>query len=450
MFLGTMGWIADARAAGFATQKFGGELGNPVATNPTALYYNPAGIAFSEGWHIYFDESVAFRSVSWNHPPGQPGDPTDAPANIGNDGQASLFNVFTGPTMGITAKVNDYLAIGGGVFVPFAGREHWDQTNKNPDPMYPLSGDGPQRWSSIDGSLTFLYGTVGAALKFGPLAIGATGNLIYSWVQFTKAQNLGGINTPNSAAEGRAKLNVSGANGSFGLGAMVEPWKGHLWLGAGYQAQPGLGDQTLKGTFDVSSPTPGGSLPQKKATFTQGLPDVFRAGIRFRPIDAIEIRAFGDYTRWSRMKSQCVALEGYKCQVYPDGSDASGGNGAVLANFVRDWGDTMSYRGGVSWYANPDVEIFAGGGYETGATPDATLDPTVSDANNYQGALGGRFNVADWIYVSAQWTQIMYADRDTTGKSIASRYKIPTQQPDGGGQYKQWVGIFDLILEKQF
>ena len=33
-----------ALASGFSSAEFGGEHGNVVTTNPTALYFNPAGI----------------------------------------------------------------------------------------------------------------------------------------------------------------------------------------------------------------------------------------------------------------------------------------------------------------------------------------------------------------------------------------------------------------------
>src|SRR5579883_2566747 len=48
-----------AGAAGFANTHLGGEYGNPTTTNATALYYNPAGIAFSEGNEIYGDGQLA-------------------------------------------------------------------------------------------------------------------------------------------------------------------------------------------------------------------------------------------------------------------------------------------------------------------------------------------------------------------------------------------------------
>ena len=42
--LGVLSVSSTASASGFATARFGGEHGHPTTDNPTALYYNPAGI----------------------------------------------------------------------------------------------------------------------------------------------------------------------------------------------------------------------------------------------------------------------------------------------------------------------------------------------------------------------------------------------------------------------
>ena len=62
----------DASASGFATQHFGGEQGNVLTSNPTALYYNPAGIGFSEGIHLYLDGNIAIRHATWSHVAAKP------------------------------------------------------------------------------------------------------------------------------------------------------------------------------------------------------------------------------------------------------------------------------------------------------------------------------------------------------------------------------------------
>jgi long-chain fatty acid transport protein len=487
-------WPRAAHAAGFSLQHFGGEHGNVVETNPLALYYNPAGIAFSEGIHLYLDGEVAMRSETWDHPQPVKGTLDQPNGPVGNGGHASLFNVFGGPAMGATWKMNDSFAIGAGLFVPFGGRVHWD---KNPQfqssypqvtgpsgqlqdasctdtavPACPEAMDGPQRWHMIDASLTFAQATVGAAYKLGPLAIGAAGNLIVSNLTTSQAHSL--VGSIDSTVEERINLDVSGINASFGAGAMLEAIPDMLWIGVSYQAQPGLGPQTLTGTLDYAQgPAPYygqvGNVT-KNVEFHQALPDVFRAGVRFRPTSDLELRLFGDYTRWSVMQSQCVNDAAYpgQCKVYPNGGDAtiSASNpGSVLANLKRNWKDTYAGRLGGSYWLNHDVELFAGVGYETAAVPDSTLEPGAADANNILLALGGRFFLFNSFYLGASYTQLQFMSRDNSSSQLASLdgtagpncpsggppcVQQPTFTQDGNGHYTQWVGVFDVNVEKSF
>src|SRR5262245_22239261 len=60
---------STAMASGFATARFGGEHGNPITFNPTAVYYNPAGLAESTGFHLFGDVNIAFRGATFKHEP---------------------------------------------------------------------------------------------------------------------------------------------------------------------------------------------------------------------------------------------------------------------------------------------------------------------------------------------------------------------------------------------
>jgi long-chain fatty acid transport protein len=453
--LAIAGGARDANASGFATQHFGGELGNVVTTNPTALYYNPAGIAFSDGIDLYLDGNIAIRHATWDHvaPPPGPGDQPNK--EDGNTGRAHLLNVFGGPTIAGTAKFGNF-AFGVGLFVPFGGRVDWADGD-NPDPKLPLTAGGVQRWHMLTASLTFLQASVGAAYKLGPVAIGVTGNLMNS--QITEAQAKTSLGNIDSTIEGRANLDVSGWNGSYGVGLMAEPIKDHLWLGASYQAQPGLGPQTLKGSFTFNSgPDPfypqSGSLTQN-VDFHEELPDVFRAGIRVRPLGSLEFRLFGDWTRWSKMAQQCINYNAKSddCKILATGSDATSA-GSVVTNIPRNWKDTYGGHLGASYWLKPEIELFVGAGYETAASPDATMEPGSMDANNLQIAVGGRFFVLNYFYLGVGYTQIQFLDRTVTDSQLAkvngTQVQLPTYQQDGNGTYTQWVGVFDVNLEKQF
>ena len=216
---------------------------------------------------------------------------------------------------------------------------------------------------------------------------------------------------------------------------MVEAIPDRLWFGASYQAQPGLGPMHLDGTLSASL---GPDVTQPMAvTYTQALPDIVRAGARVRSHvgrRALELRLYGDLTRWSRLQTQCVSLEGQPCAVFPDGTDATPG-ATTVQNIRRFWNDTYGANAGASFWVTDAVELFAGAGFATAAAPDATLDPMMTDAASVRVGLGGRFAVPRGFHVTAGFTDVQYAARDNTGRSVLPDAQLPTRRPDGGGQY---------------
>ena len=448
------GWANTADASGFASQRFGGEQGTVVATNPTALYYNPGAMGFSEGSQLGVYGTIALRHATWTHALAATDtkDPPDAQG--ANTGEAHLLNVFAGPAVAGTLKIGN-LVLGAGFFAPFYGRAHWAKNDAFTNSKYPLAADGVQRWFGIDGEVSVVYFTAGAAYRLGPISIGAAGNLVSSNVVDFRAKSISGAGLPDTSPpnEGRSALDVKGFNGSFSVGAMIEVLPAQLWLGGSYQAQPGLGPQSLDGSLLI---TRGDKVVLYPVTFHQSLPDVIRAGVRWRPKgSAIELRLFGDMTRWSVLTSECIGIQGMPCGANPDGSDNTPG-GTTMSNFNRSWNDTYGGRLGLSYWAKPEVELFFGAGYETAAVPDATMMPDVADAINVAGAFGARVELTRSLFLSASYTHIQYMNRDNTGKSTTESLtngkpvQAPTVQGDGGGQYTQWIGTFNGNLEAMF
>lgn len=440
---------APAFASGFAAAEFGGEHGNVVTTNPTALYFNPAGIAFGEGTRLYVSGVLGLRRASWSHAQAASEPPAPPGAEGADTGQARFSNVLGAPALATTTRIRRF-SLGGAFYVPFGGRVRWDQ---NPrfvnDAAFPLAADGVQRWHLIEGRVTSLYFTVGAALRLGPVALGVTGNLIRSSVYSRQAKSFNAQEVVDPLNEGRIGIDVAGTHASFGVGAMMEAVGGRLWLGASYQAQPGLGPMRLDGVLSASF---GADVaPPQPVTYTYALPDILRAGLRARPgwgRRALELRAYGDWTRWSRLQTQCVSIQDQPCAVFPDGTDATPG-ATTIQNIRRRWNDTFGVNLGASYWATDAVELFAGTGLATAATPDATLDPMMPDARAIRFAAGCRFAVPGGFHVTAGLTTVQYASRDNTGRSTLTDAQLPTRRPDGGGRYELWLGLFQISLEKQ-
>jgi long-chain fatty acid transport protein len=431
--------------SGFATARFGGEHGHVTTNNPTALYYNPAGLGFSDGVHLMADASLALRSVVWDHPVAASDPPDPMGAEGANAGRAELFNVFGAPMLGASARLGG-LTLGAGLFVPFGGRAEWSKNERFVgSAAFPLAADGVQRWHSISGELAFIYGSLGVAYRLGPLSAGISANLISASVESSRARNPAGDTLGHTDQEGRADTDVSGTFGSIGAGLAFEAMKDRLWLGASYQSQPGLGEMTLAGSLTI---TYGGVAQKYDVQLHQALPDIVRVGARYRPAPDLELRLFGDLTRWSVMRTQCLALADYPCAVTKSGDDP--GSGGIFLNFRRHWRDTVGLRAGVSRWFAPTLELYLGTGFETAATPDETLDPELPDSETIQGAFGARWEVLHTLFIGASYTHLYYLPRDNSGKSRLSEADVPTRRPDGGGRYSQWVGLINASVEKMF
>lgn len=444
--LGGLLWADPALASGFSTARFGGEHGNPVTTNPTAIYYNPAGIAESEGIHIFLDGSIAFRGATWAHT-AEPTDDVSVPG--ANDGEASLFNVVAAPMLGASAKFGDF-AVGAGFYVPFGGSATWDQNEAfEGDTRYPGPIDGVQRWHSISGSIQSMYFTLGAAyhIKSIGLSLGLTGNLINSSVTTLRARSASSDNTV--AAEGRSLIDVSGLQFSAGIGALLEAVPEKLWIGASYQAAPNFsGKVKLDGTLTNNlSGTPDAPVD---VTLHEGLPDVIRLGVRFAAAEDLELRLTGDYTRWSLMDRQCLTPKGVDCQLNEDGSTSAPAEQAPIVNLPRDWNDAFGVRAGLSYWPTEAAELFSSLGYDGNAVPDETLDPSLTDFHDLSVSLGGRFALGEHLHVGASYTHFFYVQRDTTGKSTIDEKPIPSKSPDAGGIYTQTIGVVNLNLDVGF
>jgi long-chain fatty acid transport protein len=444
---------SSASASGFSTARFGGEHGHPTTNNPTAIYYNPAGLAVDtpgesdEGFRfkLFVDGTFALRAASFNHT----ASPNDTPEPDGaagaNTGEASLFNFAGAPMVGAAALIDD-LAIGAGFYVPFGGASSWGKNDAfEGSTQFAGPVDGVQRWHTIDGNLRSMYLSLGAAYDImDRIAVGATFNLVMSQVQTVRARTVAGVDDVN--LEGRSLIDVSGMNASFGVGAIGEVVEDKLWIGFSYQAPPGLGEQRLNGTLTNNY---SGNITEDPVDLLQTLPAVYRLGVRARPVPDVELRIFGDVTDWSTFERQCVVPEGGDCEIADDGSFIGEGEVPYL-NLVRDWGTGFAIRAGGSYFLNDAVELYAGAGYDSNVVPDTTLEPALTDFHDVSASLGGRFQIADEFAFSATYTHIFYFSRDTNGESVLATLESPSKSPDAGGEYTQTIGVLNAYVELMF
>ncbi len=433
---------ARARASGFAVSRFAAEHGHPTTENATATYFNPAALTLADGTHVFLDLNVAYRRLTYDRPP-QPTDasaPPDAPD--ANFGRALLSDFLFGPTLAASTRLGDF-AFGLIACVPFGAPVSFEQRDEYADhPRLPGPVDGVSRWHAIEG--VFVTGQLSAAAAYrlpGPrLSFGLSLGVMHSILHDVRARADG---TNHLEEEGRSLIEASGSAFAFGAGASWEARPAELWLGLSYQSRPNVaGCMKLEGEVHNLL----GTETRADVDVTYDLPDSVRAGARYRPQPNLELRLFGDYTRWSAFDRQCIVNAGHECSLNSDGSQPDGG--AVLQNLRREWHDAVGVRAGLSVFTSASFEFFSGLGVESSAVPDATYEPGLPDFAGASFTLGGRQRWFDGLAVAASYTQFAYAPRHVEGE--LSTDPLPTRQPDASGTYRQFVGVLNVNADVSF
>lgn len=454
---------ATAQAGGFASATFGGEHGHPTEGNPTAIYFNPAGMALEGGTQVMAEVDLVLLTASYERFPeaiSRFGEPDFTNDEIrANSGKGEINNFLQAPFIGV---VTDFgtdlpLAVGAAFYAPFGGSTAFDEV-----PVvagYPGSIDGPARWAHIEGTIQTLSVSAGVAYQFeGPrLSVGLTGNLHFSLIDSLRAFNPDGTDdllTPTGALkEGRSRSEARSIDPGAGIGLLWEAVEDILWIGASYQSQPNFG-RTMVLTGEVDNVFSVSRLSTADMTLTQELPDIVRLGVRWRPSEHYELRLAGNYQRWSVFENQCVVNTEVNsdvdavCQFREDGGPTADNPSpeAVVTNVPRNWTDTFGVQLSGSYWVSPSLELVAGFAYDGNAAPDDTLEAGLPDFEKLVGALGGTVGLTDWMDLMLTVTNVFYLERDTRGVATTERLAVPSRQPSSAGIYHQNALIFGVNL----
>ena len=457
---------STAFAAGIAVARFGGEHGNPVATNPSTIYYNPAGLAFGSGHRLMIDGVFAFRDATYTRP--EDAISADSPTELdiaGNTGEGHVGNFLISPFIGFATDfgLDIPLTVGFGFFAPFGGKSVWDQV----DPVAGAPGaiDGPQRWYVTEGTIQTLVASVGIAYRIPSirLSIGVAGNLNLSTIDTIRARNGDGtddlVSDNGELKEGRSWLIADSTDISIGAGVLWEAIESTFWVGASYQSQPGFGQFQMEGTLtSLVGASPPSDTPAE-VIVTQELPDITRLGFRYRPIEDLELRLFGDYTRWSTYDMQCIvdAKTGNiaeVCLVNEAGAQVNDTNEnrvLLTQNLLRRWEDSFGVRVGASyWLLERGLELQLGAGFDSNAIPDEYLEPALMDFTKVTATVGARYEFTDWFAATLGLTNVFYLERDTRGLETARGLELASRQPSSAGIYNQNVLLINTNLEFNF
>jgi long-chain fatty acid transport protein len=401
------------------------------ADDPSAVFFNPAGILQLEGTQISIGDTLISPTAKVTDP-------------YGKEWKAKSQNFYPA-NFYLTQKVGDQFAFGFSYGAYYGLGMNW--TN-NSDFYY--------RYIVNKVDVAAHYFSPVIAFKINDnFAIAGGLNYVLSNVDISKKVDMYGVNYQLSQQFGglpfnfdNTDLKLKGDNGSGDLGfnaalhSKFDSWRfGLVYRSEVKCSYEGDADFTyIPGEYPSDFPT---GFPSAYAnTVNASLADKFRDTTGKTSITMPASASFGiahDFSKtftlefdlnwmgWSSYKSLDVAFDSdLPTEVSP-----------------KDWKDVFSYRLGAKYCATEKLDLYAGYYFDESPIPDKSLDPILPDADRQSLQIGAGYKICNWK-ISCSYMALFFNDRETT----SYEYKYPNH--DFNGEYKNFASLVGLQLTYAF
>jgi long-chain fatty acid transport protein len=403
------------------------------ANDGSALYYNPAGLADSEGIGVLLDAGLIFQRVGY--------DRIDSGGNPQPHVKGDM-NLLPIPTFAVSWKPTSQprLTFAAGVWTPYLGVNTW------PDA-------GPQRYSDVtlNGSILAVPELAVAYRVNDHLSIGL--GLQDMVINFRSKVVLSACSQLNCAPEdpGFDALSEVRTKSAFTPSAIV---------GADYTVDTLKFGLAVQLPFFVrSSGTARSRLPTDpqfanaeqvgdQTDLNFDLPLEARLGMAAQLTPTLSVEVGFDYEAWSMQKD--ISIQAHNIQI-----TGVPGVGSYKFNQIainRDLNDTFSVHGGAEWEAVPHKLILrAGYLLETSATPDRTASVLAPDG------LHNLISVGVGLPIGPARIDVGYGHLFTSNRNVTDSQALqlnPIQPsvavPVGNGKYTVSTDIVSAGIAAQF
>jgi long-chain fatty acid transport protein len=395
--IGCLAMSASAFGAGFSIfeqgAKASGMAGAFVATadDPSAIFYNPAGIAQQREMAVLAGATFINFSNEFT------GDPNSIYTS-GTEGKYDR-HTFVPPNAYAIIPIGSNLTFGLGGFSAWGLRTDWA------DPWVGrfISRDADLKTMSVQPTIAWQTAS-------GNFAIG--GGVEYRRARVILSQNIP-LPFPNPFTGritdvGNARLASDyGDDIGWNLGILFKPSE-RIRFGASYRTDM---DIDLEGEADFTQISTGNA--QLDAIVAQTFPDddqisttlpfpaIAAVGVAFSPSDRVDIEFDVTHMTWSRFEALAVEFE----------NDPTN-------NFVREqnWDDSSAYRLGTNIEATPNWDVRLGAVYDENPQPVESVSPLLPDSDRIGVTFGAGFHSGPWIVDGAAFI-LHFKDRSTEGRN---------------------------------
>ncbi|MCX5832964.1 MAG: OmpP1/FadL family transporter [Deltaproteobacteria bacterium] len=378
-------------AAGFALYEGGARglvLGAGLtgsADDPSAVFYNPAGITQLKG----IQTMIGVTAIN----------PVMTVTTVGNFAIAATptitgttsretdmeDNWFFPPHAYFTQQINDKLWWGAGIFSRFGlGTE--------------FENSWPGRFNSTKAKINTLEFNPNIAYKINDTLSVAAG-LSVMWFQANLQRQL----DTRALGVGETHFELDGDSYGYGWNVALH-WKPLDWLSTGITYRSRV-KQELSGDVTTSQQlrgTPVGNLISMGGEADINLPSEVFWGVNFKVLKNLSLGGGIYWTEWSTFDQLQVRFD----QPF---------RGSTTSTTRKDWDNVFRYMIGMEWNVTNNWDLRLSYAYDEAPEPDEHVDYLLPDNDRQQFTIGCGYHNGPWL-VDLAYMYIMFEDRDVTAR----------------------------------
>jgi long-chain fatty acid transport protein len=359
------------------------------ADDPSAIFFNAAGIADLERTQLYLGVSTIFTGTSFAGVDPDPG--------YGTTGETGTM-VFPPINAYVTHEFKEGLTGGLGVFNAYGLGQYWDN-----------EATFPGRHISYHVDLkTFYFNPTIAWRAHEKFSIGGGVQAVYSMVNLKRYNQRYDPNGSGLLDVGTAELNGnSSLDWGGNAGILAGPFSGFT-LGVSFRSQVEAnitGDaeftQIPTGSQQFDDAVAAGFPANQGVETTVNLPWLLSVGGVYRFKEKWTVEVDFNYFGWSEFKELEFRFDD------PD------------LNVVRpqNFDDVLSVRSGLQYELTEEWDLRGGYYYDPTPQPTNVVSPLLADIDRHGISLGFGYGVETWV-VDAFALALLTGDRSTDGESL--------------------------------
>lgn len=387
-----------------------------LANDPSAVYFNPAGITQLAGARFSFGATYIRPNTAFTGP---------TPATT----ESKLKpRYFTPANFYFTYDLGNDFWLGFGFQNPYGNGIEWE------DDWVGRYKTTKMELKTYNFSPTFAY-KISEKLS---IAAGVT----VSFADVIIARKVKYIPTGNPAnpllvLPDDANIEMTGDNTAIGYsaGLLYKPTK-ELSVGLSFHSNVKYdfkGDAVV--TLGLKTPAAMAKyIPFGKISAPFKTPYVFTAGLAYHANDELVITGDFQYTGWKSYDKLEVTFADYK----PDGKNP------YISTSVRDYQNSFIARLGAEYILSDQFTIRGGGLYDKNPIKDERLDATLPDADRFGVNVGLGVKLAKNVTVDIAYLFIMFKERTINTSTDIVPLSVTNLQQPWNGKYKSSAHLFGL------